>query len=182
MKHRLLGDILVEEGLLTREDLYSVLANRSDTSEPLGVLLVRQGLITEKDKTRCIGKQHGVPFVDLAETEIEPETARLISHTSALRFKAIPISKDADTISVAMANPLDVTAIDEFYLQTGLKVEPIIAVEDEIIEAILRCFGVGDDVAEIIGEAIKDVEVDDFKVAQEEEKDTEVSESLLSSS
>ena len=176
MKHKLFGDILVEEGLISRDDLERVLGNRSDTSEPLGVLLVRMGLVSEKDKTRCVGKQHGIPFVDLSKTEIDPDIGRSISHSMALRYKAIPIEKDETSISVAMANPLDVTAMDEIYLETGLKIEPYIAVEDEIMEAIFRCFGAGEDVAEIIGEAIKDAEFDEtFRVAEDDEKETEIS-------
>ena len=175
MKRKMIGEILVEEGLITQEDLERVLGSRSDTSEPLGALLVRLGMVTEKDKTRCIGKQYGVEFVDLANKEADPEVGRLISHTTALRFKSIPIAKDTTSISVAMVNPLDVTAIDEIYLATGLNVEPVIAVEDDIMETIFKCFGAGDDVAEIIGEAIKDAGIGEIKVAEEEEKEAEIS-------
>ncbi len=175
MRHRMLGDILVDEGLITRERLDEVLGSRTDASEPLGQVLVRMGLISEKDKVRCIGVQHGIPFVDLANREVEPEVGRLITHTIALRFKAIPVEKDTTVLSVAMANPLDVTAIDEMRLTTGLNVEPMISVEDDIMEAIFRCFGAGEDVTDIIGEAIKDVEVGEIQVADDDEKEAEFS-------
>lgn len=174
---RPITDILVEEGLVTGEQLSEILGARTDTTEPIGDLLVRLGRITEKDRIRCVAKQRGVAFVDLAKMEIEPEVARLIPHSTALRRKCIPVDRDGNTLMLAMTNPLDIGAIDEVHMATALDVEPLIATGEDIKEAILRSYGAGEDMSEIIGEAIKGVEPTDIKVA-EEEPETEAEYSL----
>jgi type IV pilus assembly protein PilB len=165
---RPITDILVEDGLLSREQLSEILGARTDTTEPIGDLLVRLGRITEKDRIRCLGKQRGVAFVDLAKIEIDPEIARLIPHSMALRLRSVPVSRDGSALALAMTNPLDIAAIDEVHLTTGLEIEPLIATEDDIKEAILRSYGAGEDMSEIIGEAIKGVEPGEIRVAEEE--------------
>jgi type IV pilus assembly protein PilB len=173
---RPITDILVEEGLVNAEQLSEILGARTDTTEPIGDLLVRLGRISEKDRIRCVAKQRGVAFINLAKLEVEPDIARLIPHSIALRRKCVPVSRDGNTLMLAMTNPLDIGAIDEVHMTTGLEVEPMIATEDDIREAILRSYGAGDDMSEIIGEAIKGVEPTDIKVAEEEtERDAEYS-------
>lgn len=163
-----LSSVLINEGLLSADQLDSALSGRTDAGEDIGKYLVRRGLISETDRVQCLAVQHGVKFVDISQIEIPPETARLISHSTALRYKAVPIEAKNGTLVVAMANPLDVSAVDEVALSTGLEPIPVIAVEESILEAIFRCFGAADDVSEIIGEAIKDAD-GDVKLAAEED-------------
>jgi len=162
-----LTGVLLEEGLISSHELDSALAIRTDFGEEIGVFLVRLGMITENDRVRCTGIQHGVPFVELSGKDIDPEIAKLIPHPMALRHKAIPIERSQDMIKVAMANPLDVSAIDDNAQATGLEPMPLIAVEDEILEAIFLCFGAGGDVSDIIVEAIKDAD-SEVKIREEE--------------
>ena len=81
-----IGEIFVEEGYLANEELKQILQTRTDTTEPLGDLLVRLGKISVKQKLRCMGLQMGVPFVDLARMELDPEAARIIPHAAAIRL------------------------------------------------------------------------------------------------
>src|SRR2546422_9895053 len=127
---RTFGEILVEEGLISQGEMARVLGEREDTTEPLGDLLVRLGFLTEKEKARCLGKQLGLPFVDLAKAELDSNVARLIPHGLALRARVLPLEQSDTAISVAMANPLDITAIDELYAYTQLQVDPVIATEE----------------------------------------------------
>ena len=110
---RPIGDIFVEAGYLSRTELEYVLSHREDTTEPLGDLLVRTNRISLKDRLRCEAIQMGLPFVDLTQVEIEPECSRIIPHTMAMRLLCVPIERTEIAASVAMANPLDLTAIDE---------------------------------------------------------------------
>jgi type IV pilus assembly protein PilB len=171
MLDRPLGDIFVEEGLISREELLKVLAERDDTTERLGELLVRQGYITEKQCLSCVGKQMGIPFIDLTRTEIDPAISRIIPHTVAIRLLAVPIEKTDVAATVAMVNPLDLTALDELSSATGLDIDPLLATEDDIRDAIFRSFGAYDDIGEIVGEAVRGVDLDGLRVAGQEEEE-----------
>ncbi len=151
---RPIGDIFVEAGHLTKGELDGVLANREDTTEPLGALLVRTGRITTKQRLRCEAIQVGLPFVDLTQVEIDPECSRTIPHTMAMRLLAVPIERTEVAASVAMANPLDLTAIDELAEHTGLEIDPYLCAEEDIRDAIFRSFGAYDDLGELVGNAI----------------------------
>ena len=90
----------------------------------------------------------------------------------ALRYKVIPVGRAGDLIKVAMNNPLDVQAIDDIAKVTGLEPLPMIAVEEEILEAIFNCFGAAGDISDIIVEAIKDADAE-VKIREEEPEETE---------
>lgn len=166
-----IGDIFVEEGLITREELLSILAERADTTEHLGDLLVRLNKITVKQKLKCLGTQMGVPFVDLARIELEPDTARIIPHSVAIRLLAIPVETTEVAATVAMSNPLDLAAIDELASLTKLDIDPLLALDDDIRDAIFRTFGAYDDLGEIVGEAVKGVDIESLRLSRPEEEE-----------
>jgi type IV pilus assembly protein PilB len=168
---RPIGDIFVEEGYVTREQLSGILATREDTTERLGDLLVRKGIISDKQRLKCEGLQMGVPFVDLARIEIDPTASRIIPHAAAMRLLAVPIERTDVAASVAMVNPLDLAALDELATLTGLDVDPILATEDDVRDAIFRSFGAYDDLGEIVGEAVMGIDVEGIHVANEEEEE-----------
>lgn len=172
MAETTLTSVFVEEGILTARELDAALAMRTDVGEDIGEFLVRKGMITERDRVRCVGIQHGIQFVELSGTEIDLDVARLIPHAMALRYKVIPIGRSGDLLKVAMSNPLDVQAIDDIAKYTNLEPLPMIAVEDEILEAIFNCFGAAGDISDIIVEAIKDADAE-VKVREEEPEEAE---------
>jgi type IV pilus assembly protein PilB len=159
-----LGEIFVEEGYVSREELTHILATRDDTTEPLGDLLVRLRKITEKQKLKCLGLQMGVPFVDLTRIEIDQDTSRLIPHATAVRLLALPIERTECAASVAMVNPLDLSALDELAEATGLDVDPLLVTEEDVRDAIFRTFGVYDDLGEIVGEAVRGIDLEGVKI------------------
>lgn len=172
---RPIGDIFIEEGYLTREELLQILAQREVTTERLGETLVRLGRITEKQRLKCEGLQIGIPFVDLARMEIDSNVARIIAHPVAIRLLSVPIEKTDMAATVAMVNPLDLAALDEISQITGLEVDPVLATEEDIRDGIFRAFGAYDDLGEIVGEAVKGVDVDGLKIAgNEEEEETPI--------
>lgn len=171
---RPLAEILVEEGLITRDQLGEILGSRTDTTESVGELLVRKNLITQKQMLKCVGLQMGVPFVDLAKMELDANVALIAPHSLALRLLAIPIEATETAASVAMVNPLDLAAIDELSTILQLDIDPLLATEEDVRDAIFRCYGAYDDLGEIIGEAIKGVDTEDVRLAQSEEEDEKV--------
>lgn len=169
-----LADIFVDEGYVTHDELQQILANRQDTLEPLGDLLVRLKRITEKQKLKCTGLQMGVPFVDLARMELDPEAARTIPHSMAVRLLAIPIERSDIAASIAMVNPLDLSALDELQAATGLDVDPLLATEEDVRDAIFRSFGAYDDLGEIVGEAVRGVDTESVRIASAEEDEEQI--------
>ena len=167
-----LTSVFLGEGVITPKELDAALAMRTDVGEDIGAFLVRLGMITEHDRIRCVGLQHGVQFVELAGRDIDPEIGRLIPHQMALRYKALPVERSQDLLKVAMANPLDVQAVDDIAKITGLEPLPLIAVEDEILEAVFKCFGAAGDVSDIIVEAIKDADAE-VKIREDEPEDAD---------
>lgn len=172
---RPIGDIFVEEGYITREELMEILSQREVATERLGETLVRLGRITEKQRLKCEGLQLGIPFVDLARMEIDASVARSIPHAVAIRLLSVPVEKTEVAASVAMVNPLDLAALDELASVTGLEIDPLLATEEDVRDGIFRAFGAYDDLGEIVGEAVRGIDVDGLKVSgAEEEEETAV--------
>lgn len=171
---RSLSDIIVDEGLVGRDELNKLLSTREDTTEPLGDLLVRRGVITEKEKLRCVGLQMGVPFVDLTRIDLDPAATVMIPHAAAIRLLAIPIEFTEIACNVAMVNPLDLTALDELSALTNREVDPLLATEEDVRDAIFRSFGAYDDLGEIVGEAVRGVDTDGVSVKTLDEDEEQV--------
>lgn len=155
-----LADIFIEEGYVSVSQLDEILAQRSDTTEPLGDLLVRMAVISDKQRLKCVGLQSGLPFVDLSSIDIDFESASLISQQVSMRLHALPIEVTELSASVAMKNPLDVTAIDELAELMGRDIDPMWAAPDDLREAITRIFGTYDDLDDVVAEAAKGMDAD----------------------
>ncbi len=166
-----LSEIFVEEGFVTREELNEILARREDTTEPLGDLLIRLKRITEKQKLKCMGLQMGVPFIDLAVLEPDQFSSTIIPHSVAVRLLVIPVEVTEVSASVAMVDPLNLSALDELTNLTGRDIDPLIATESDIRESIFRAFGAYDDLGEILGEAVRGVDTDNVQLQAVDEEE-----------
>jgi type IV pilus assembly protein PilB len=155
-----IGELLVEDGLVTERQFQKALDQANKVSEPVQKILVSMGFVTEKDITEVIGKQMGVDFVDLDDFDLDPELARSIPEHLAQRYKVIPIAQKENKLTMAMVDPLNVIAIDDIRLITGFDIEPVISTEDAIMKAINRQFGTTD-LAEV-EETVKDISAADF--------------------
>ncbi len=169
---RPLSEIFVDEGLISREELMSILAKREDTRESVGDLLVRLKKITEKQKLGALGQQMGVPFIDLARTELDFDQTKIIPHSVAVRLLAVPIEVTEISATVAMVDPLDLTALDELSNITGRDIDPLVATETDIRDAIFRTYGAYDDLGEIVGEAVRGVDTESVRLQSTEEEES----------
>ncbi|MBC7082189.1 MAG: Flp pilus assembly complex ATPase component TadA [Firmicutes bacterium] len=142
-RRRKLGEILIDAGVLTQEDLDKALAVQKERGGRLGSVLVSLGLIDEDIMLTALETQLGIPRVELARYIINPEVARLLPEAFVRSHKVFPIERVGDRITLAMADPLDVFAIDDVRISTGLEVDPVIASEAEIEAAIAECYGSG---------------------------------------
>jgi type IV pilus assembly protein PilB len=131
-----LGEILVESKIITDEQLLEGLHLQNERKELLGKILIDEGFTTEKQIIDVLEYQYQIPRVQLNTYDINERATELISAKMARRYTLIPINKDNKNIEVAMADPLNLFAIDDLKLATGLNVKPYLATEKEILLAI----------------------------------------------
>src|SRR5215210_96727 len=135
-----LGEILVRENLITPQQLREALEYQREKGGRLGSNLVKLDFISDDVITAVLSRQYGVPSINLHLFHIEQETINLISQEVALKYTVLPISKVGATLTLAMADPTNVFAMDDIKFMTGLNVEPVIASETSIHAAIGRYY------------------------------------------
>ncbi len=132
-----LGDLLVEIGLITEENLHEALQEQQEHAGKLGQILVEKGFITKEVLHSFLGKQIGVPYVTLSEYgEIPDAVIRTVPEMVARRKNLIPIALEKNTLKIAMANPKDFQAIDDLRSITGKIIKPLLADNDDIKQRI----------------------------------------------
>ena len=131
-----LGEILVRENLISSQQLREALEYQRTNSGRLGSNLVYLGIISDDVITAVLSRQYGVPSINLELFQIEVETIKLISQEVAQKYSVLPISKVGATLTLAMADPTNVFAMDDIKFMTGLNVEPVIASETSLVIAI----------------------------------------------
>ncbi|SDY88267.1 GspE/PulE family protein [Tindallia californiensis] len=135
-KNKRLGDLLVEVGVISEDQLLQALKKQKDTNKKIGEILVDEGMITNKQIVEVLEFQLGIPHMDLEKAYISPEVPRLLPEKLARRHTLIPIKRVGNVLTVAMADPLNIFAIDDVKLATGLDVEPVISTISEIMNTI----------------------------------------------
>src|SRR6267143_2122517 len=138
-----LGQSLVEQGHLSREGLARALEEQRRTGQALREVLLRLELVSEDAILDYYEEQLGIPRMDLTTYVLEPEIVRLVPERIARQFKLIPLFKIGNTITIAMVDPLDIVALDEVKLATGLEVEVVVSPEPHIREAVDRYHPLG---------------------------------------
>ncbi|HWQ30131.1 MAG TPA: ATPase, T2SS/T4P/T4SS family [Negativicutes bacterium] len=131
-----LGEILVELGLINRYQLEAALDVQNKTRRKLGAILVELGFISSGQLTQAIEQQLGVPRVELDKIHITPEVPLIISEKLARRHKVVPIKNENGVLTVAMEDPMNIFAIDDIKLATGLRIEPVGAAPEDILRTI----------------------------------------------
>ncbi len=131
-----LGELLVRENLITSQQLREALEYQRTNGGRLGANLVKLGLITDDVITAVLSRQYGVPSINLDLFHIDNDVIKLISQDVALKYSVLPISKMGATLTLAMADPTNVFAMDDIKFMTGLNVEPVIASETSIRVAV----------------------------------------------
>ena len=163
-----IGEVLVEEGLLTQEQLVKALAQQRSTGRMLGEMLVEQGVITPAVLVQALARRLGVPGCDLRHGLIDPAVMNLIGEEEADRLKCIPMFKVRDTLTVAMAEPQSLPAIDRLRALTGCKIRPVLALESNIREFTRKYAGGNVDVDAFLASLSGD---SDVKVVERETVD-----------
>ncbi|MEW6009176.1 MAG: ATPase, T2SS/T4P/T4SS family [Candidatus Omnitrophota bacterium] len=162
LKERL-TQILIKNNLITKENLDKAIKLQSKQGGRLSDILVKLGYISAKDLIIALSEGLGLPPIDLSRFKIDPEVTNLIPQETARHYQIIPVSKMGNTLTLAMADPLNVFAIDAVKTLTGFDINPIIAKPEDVLNAITLCYGEAsyqaiEDIIKEIGKA-KELEI-----------------------
>ncbi len=163
----LIGEILVQKGIITVEQLEGGLLEQKKNGDSICTALVKLGFASEESIFSALSGQLGIPYVNLKEKVLDPAVIKRISAKFAAHYKIIPVDCEDETLVVAMADPLDVRTLDDLRLVLGMEVKGVLASELEITAAIRTYYGVG---AETLEKIIAQKPVMDETSAQGQER------------
>ncbi|UCE24326.1 MAG: Flp pilus assembly complex ATPase component TadA [Candidatus Zixiibacteriota bacterium] len=151
MAKKKIGDLLVEKGLISPQQLEEGLREQSVLGKRLGEILVDKGYITEEELIDAVSERLSIPKISLSSMVIDPAIVQRVSVEVARRYTLIPVFEIGNTLTIAMADPLNIIAIDEIKYLTGLNIKRAIATATEIKDAIDQYYSVGDSLSHIMG-------------------------------
>ncbi len=159
------GEFLLRANLITEEQLEQAIAQQKVEGDRLSTILTKLGWVKEEDVSRCLGEQYGIPYIDLDGQSISPEVIRLIPPGIVQKHLVIPVAKAGTTLTMAMADPTNVFAVDDIKFMTGLKVELMVATESAIRRAIDRFY----DSSETLQNVMASIEDAGMEVMEDQE-------------
>ena len=155
-----IGELLLKEKRITPDQLQQALNHQKANGGKLGFNLVKMGFVKDEDITSLLSKQYGVPSINLTQFEIDPAVIKLIPPETAHKYQIVPLSRAGATLTIAMTDPTNVFAMDDIKFMTGFNVEPVVASETAISEAIHKFYGDVESVEEL-DKVMKDLTGDD---------------------
>jgi type IV pilus assembly protein PilB len=135
-----IGELLLKEKRITQEQLQQAISHQKANGGKLGFNLVKLGMVRDEEITGILSKQYGVPSINLAQFDIDPSVVKLIPADTAQKYQIIPLSRSGATLTIAMTDPTNVFAMDDIKFMTGYNVEPVVASESAVMEAIQRYY------------------------------------------
>src|SRR5688572_28577586 len=135
-----IGELLLKEKRITAEQLQEALSYQRQNEGKLGLNLIKLGFVKDDEVTALLSRQYGVPSIALAEFEIDPAVIKLVPAETAQKYQIVPLSRAGATLTIAMTDPTNVFAMDDIKFMTGYNVEPVVASETAVIEAIQRYY------------------------------------------
>jgi type IV pilus assembly protein PilB len=136
-----LGELLLKENMVTPMQLQDALNHQKTNGGKLGKAFVALGYVRDEDITSLLSRQYGVPSINLDHFEVDPAIIRIIPADTARKYQILPLSRSGATLTIAMADPTNVFAMDDIKFMTGYNVEPVVASETAIEEAIEKYYG-----------------------------------------
>ena len=140
-----IGTLLMDRGLISREQLEDALSQQQASGERLDRILVRMGLVDSERVLHVVGDQFHMPVIDLASVEVKPEVLQILPAKLVYRQNCVPISRENGTLRVATSDPFELPGLDELRLLTGCSIEVVLADDDELRNFIRAHYGVGSD-------------------------------------
>jgi type IV pilus assembly protein PilB len=138
-----IGELLLKEKRITPEQLQQALNHQKANGGKLGFNLVKMGFVKDEEITALLSKQYGVPSINLAQFDIDPGVVKLIPPDTAHKYQIVPLSRSGATLTIAMTDPTNVFAMDDIKFMTGYTVEPVVASEVAITDAVEKYYPSG---------------------------------------
>src|SRR5437867_3433222 len=135
-----IGELLLKEKRITPDQLQQALNHQKASGGKLGFNLVKMGFVKDEEITALLSKQYGVPSINLAQFEIDPAVIKLIPADTAQKYQIVPLSRAGATLTIAMTDPTNVFAMDDIKFMTGYNVEPVVASETALVDAIQKYY------------------------------------------
>ncbi len=173
-----LGDILVRDGLITADQLKRALQEQRSSGMRLGYTLVKLGFIEETEITKMLARQYRMPAVDLSRFEVDPKILKLISSDIANKYTVLPLKREGRTLTIAIADPNNVAAIEDIKFITRCDIFPVIAGEYTLRNALERYYQQSDAQLASLLKSVEDEGASDLELV-EEQQDEEVKASEL---
>ncbi|RDW21563.1 GspE/PulE family protein [Oceanobacillus chungangensis] len=167
MVRKRLGDLLVESGLITEDQLSETLANKG-ADEKLGDALLREGYITEQQLIEVLEFQLGIPHINVAQYPVEQETIQLVPKELAKRHLLLPIRVDGNKLFVAMADPMDYFAMEELRMATGYQIMPGIATKDALYRMVTKYYDLQESIDEVMDDYSPEESMDETGITDED--------------
>jgi type IV pilus assembly protein PilB len=135
-----IGELLLKEKRITPEQLQEALNYQKANGGKLGLNLVKLGFVKDEEITALLSRQYGVPSINLADFEIDQGVIKLVPAETAQKYQILPLSRAGATLTIAMTDPTNVFAMDDLKFMTGYNVEPVVASESAVMEAIQKYY------------------------------------------
>src|SRR6195256_4946519 len=135
-----IGELLLKEKRITPDQLQQALNAQKAGGGKLGCNLVKMGFVKDEEITALLSKQYGVPSINLAQFQIDPAVVKLVPPETAQKYQIIPLSRSGASLTIAMTDPTNVFAMDDIKFMTGYNVEPVVASEIAILEAVQKYY------------------------------------------
>src|SRR5579864_592447 len=139
-----IGDLLVREGLITKDQLAMALQEQRQNGTRVGYNLVKLGFVQEIELTKVLARQYKMPAVDLSKFEVDPKIVKLIPADLAIKNLVLPLKRDGRTLTVAMADPTNFAVIDDLKFITRYDIFPVIAGEFTIRNVLEKLYEASD--------------------------------------
>ncbi len=175
-----LGDLLIKEGLITKDQLEKALAEQKNQGCRLGYALVKLGFVQETEITKMLARQYRMPAVDLARFEVDPKIVKMIPGDVALKHMVLPLKREGRTLTVAMADPTNLGVIDDLKFITRYDIFPVIAGEYTLRTALEKHYEqVDQQLDKLIEEIGDEAAAEELEVLQDQEEDAQASAQLV---
>ena len=143
-----IGELLIKEQRITAAQLEEALEHQKSNGGKLGYNLVKLGFAKDEEIASLLSRQYGVPSINLSQFDIDAGVIKVVPAATAQKYEIVPVSRVGATLTVAMSDPTNVFAVDDIKFMTGYHVEPVVASETAIADAIDRYYGNGNGAAE----------------------------------
>src|SRR5262249_2012773 len=136
-----LGELMLQENMVSPQQLQEAIADQKMNGRKLGKAFVSLGYVRDEEITSLLSRQYGVPSINLDHFEVDPAIIKIIPSETSRKYQILPLSRSGATLTIAMADPTNVFAMDDIKFMTGYNVEPVVASETSLEDAIEKYYG-----------------------------------------